>query len=82
MAQNFLLVFVLSLVFMYLILAAQFESWRHPVTILLSRTLTLSFALRSIIITQPSLNIFSASDLRRIGPLVSSSSEVSHSCFS
>ncbi|MEK6678010.1 MAG: efflux RND transporter permease subunit, partial [Nitrospirota bacterium] len=57
--KNFLIAFVLSLIFIYMVLAAQFESFSHPLTIMASIFLSIPFGILSLIIGGSSVNIYS-----------------------
>ncbi len=57
---EFALAFLLSIAFMYMILASQFESLIDPLTILISLPLSVPFALFSLWATSDTLNLYSA----------------------
>ncbi len=57
--QSLALVFLLALGFIYLVLAAQFESFRDPVIILVTVPLSMTGALGALWMTGGTLNVFS-----------------------
>jgi HAE1 family hydrophobic/amphiphilic exporter-1 len=57
--QNFLIAFVLSLAFIYIVLAAQFESFVHPFTIMVSMFIAIPFGILALILWRTTLNIYS-----------------------
>ncbi len=57
--QGFLIALVLSLAFIYIVLAAQFESFLHPVTIMVSMFLSIPFGLLTLLTVGQTLNIYS-----------------------
>jgi hydrophobic/amphiphilic exporter-1 (mainly G- bacteria), HAE1 family len=56
---NFLIAFVLSLAFIYIVLAAQFESFVHPLTIMVSMFIAIPFGLLTLVLWRSTLNIYS-----------------------
>ncbi|MDP1537985.1 MAG: efflux RND transporter permease subunit [Burkholderiales bacterium] len=57
--QQLYLIFVLALAFIYLVLAAQFESFRGPLVIMLTVPLAVSGALLAMKLTGGTLNVYS-----------------------
>jgi multidrug efflux pump len=57
--SNIAFIFVLALAFIYLVLAAQFESFRDPVMIMLSVPLSITGALLALWLTGGTLNVYS-----------------------
>jgi len=58
-SSSIYLVFLLALVFIYLVLAAQFESWRSPLIIMLSVPLSMTGALLALWASGGTLSIYS-----------------------
>ena len=58
-SSNLALVFVLALAFIYLVLSAQFESFRDPIMIMLSVPLSMTGALAALYFSGGTLNVYS-----------------------
>ena len=54
----FMIAFGLSILFMYMILAAQFESWTQPMSILMALPVTVPFGLLSLVLFRTPMDIY------------------------
>jgi len=57
-AYYFLIALVLSILFMYMILAAQFESWLNPMAILAALPVTVPFGLLSLLLFRQPMDLY------------------------
>ncbi|HNW45679.1 MAG TPA: efflux RND transporter permease subunit, partial [Elusimicrobiales bacterium] len=58
MLMGFVTTFLLAFIFIYIVLASQFESFVHPLAIIIALPLTLPFAVISLFITGQSMTMF------------------------
>lgn len=73
-SSSLYLMFLFAVVFIFLVLAAQFESFIHPLTILLSVPLAVVGALVSLFVLRQSMNIYSQIGLIMLVGLVTKNS--------
>ncbi|MDD5209631.1 MAG: efflux RND transporter permease subunit [Elusimicrobiales bacterium] len=59
MLKGFVIAFLMAFIFIYIVLASQFESFVHPVSIMIVLPLTIPFAIISLFISGQALTLFS-----------------------